>query len=482
MTTDARSDDADANAEALRLRWRFDDIEFDESSQELRRAGTLVELEPKPRELLSFLLRRVGEVVTREEILEELWPDRVVIDAVVTNCVAKLRVALGDQGQRMIGTVKRFGYRLVADVHCERIDPRPLPLADTLALHADMPVPLRPDWTLVRPLSSGAQGVVWLARENATGQQWVFKFARDSRDLSSLKREVTLFRVLSESLGPSAPFVRLMDWNLETAPYFLAAEYSPLGNLEEWARAQGGVAALPLELRLELVAQCAVAVASAHYAGVLHKDIKPANIIVVTDAQGQPQIKLCDLASGHALAQASMRQLGITMLGLTRTVMHADLTGTPMYLAPEVLAGQPSTIASDVYSLGILLLQMVIGDLQRLPTPGWESEIADPLLVEDIALAAAGDSRRRLSDAGQLAVRLRSLASRRNEWQTRVSNAQAADARRQAHDRANARRGLLAALAALGTLAVFSSAWLYVETAQQRADALCSETQGPAGT
>jgi eukaryotic-like serine/threonine-protein kinase len=108
-----------------------------------------------------------------------------------------------------------------------------------------------------------------------------------------------------------------------------------------------------------------------------------------------------------------LEELGITRLGFTTTLADGKGAGTPLYLAPEVIAGQPFTVKSDIYALGVLLYQLVTGDLRNALAPGWEADVADELLREDIGLAAAGNPARRLTDAGQLAERLRTLERRR---------------------------------------------------------------------
>jgi serine/threonine protein kinase len=77
------------------------------------------------------------------------------------------------------------------------------------------------------------------------------------------------------------------------------------------------------------------------------------------------------------------RRLGITNLGFTQTASleTQPLTGTLMYLAPEVLAGQSPSAGADVYALGVMLYQLTIGDFRKPLAPGWESEIKDPLLA-----------------------------------------------------------------------------------------------------
>ena len=106
-----------------------------------------------------------------------------------------------------------------------------------------------------------------------------------------------------------------------------------------------------------------------------------------------------------------------------------------MYLAPEVLSGQPPKATADVYSLGVMLYQTVVGDFRRPLAPGWEAAVDDPLLREDIADAACGDPARRLKTAAELAERLTNLNSRRAEREQQSQ----AEKRRQLAERKRAR-------------------------------------------
>src|ERR1044072_3569016 len=92
--------------------WRFADFEFDELARELRVKGTPAELESKPLEILLQLLLHAGEVVTKEELLESVWPDVMVVDGSLATAVSKLRKAMGDDDHPIILTVPRVGYRL----------------------------------------------------------------------------------------------------------------------------------------------------------------------------------------------------------------------------------------------------------------------------------------------------------------------------------------------------------------------------------
>jgi DNA-binding winged helix-turn-helix (wHTH) protein len=100
----------------------FGDFEFDETSMQLRRAGSIVSINGQCLELLTLLLDHPGQLVTREEIRRALWPDSTVdFEHSVDVLVSRLRTALGDDGKsgRYIQTVPKKGYRLVKDVRSE---------------------------------------------------------------------------------------------------------------------------------------------------------------------------------------------------------------------------------------------------------------------------------------------------------------------------------------------------------------------------
>src|ERR1700688_4287402 len=103
--------------------WRFADYEFDELARELRVKGTAVDLESKPLDILLQLLLHAGEVVTKEELLESVWPDVMVVDGSLATAVSKLRKGMGDEDHPAIVTVPRVGYRLAGPVFLKTLSP-----------------------------------------------------------------------------------------------------------------------------------------------------------------------------------------------------------------------------------------------------------------------------------------------------------------------------------------------------------------------
>lgn len=98
--------------------YAFADLELDEALYALRRGGAVVKLEPKVFDVLAYLVRHRSRVVSKDELLAELWPREHVSDSVLPRCVTAARKAIGDSAtaQRMITTVHGRGYRFVAPV------------------------------------------------------------------------------------------------------------------------------------------------------------------------------------------------------------------------------------------------------------------------------------------------------------------------------------------------------------------------------
>jgi serine/threonine protein kinase/DNA-binding winged helix-turn-helix (wHTH) protein len=460
-----------------RRRWHFGRAILDERTLELLVDGVDAELERKPLEVLIYLLQHAGEVCTKDELLAGIWPGRILSETVLTKCIGRLRDVLGDDDQEIIKTAYGFGYRFVAPVRVESVaTPEPARFDLGPGVHP----PSRPLWSLVERLGTGGHGEAWRARHDKTNEQHVFKFALEEAALVALKREITLFRVINDTLGENAKVVKLLDWNLEQIPYFVEAEYIAGGSLVHWVAVRGGVTGIPLSDRLEIVAKIAEALAAVHSVGVLHKDLKPSNVLVNPLAGNEIEILLADFGSGGVLDGNRLEELGITRLGFTKTVSSIDSSSaTPLYLAPEILAGQPFTVKSDIYALGIILYQFLAGDFHKVMSPGWERSIEDELLREDIALMAEGNPAERMGDADALARRLRALDERRRQLAAEREAKAKAERTRRLLERARARRvGLVIAFGAL-LIGLAASTTLYIRErrAQERTEIAAAQSK-----
>jgi eukaryotic-like serine/threonine-protein kinase len=443
-----------ASNEPRVVRYRFGNVEFDPSRLELRVSGVVADVQRKPLEILALLLNRADTIVTKEELLDTIWCGRPTVDNVLANAIAKLRIALGEEDAKCIITQPRVGYRFSGALDRKMgrdIQPTTLTVGE--------PMPGRDHFALHRMLARTSACEVWLAKHAKAQEQRVFKCTWDESGLRSLKREAVLFRLLRASLGERDDIVRIMDWNFVTSPYFLEYEFAGQ-HLGEWATAN--LAPLTRDARIAVFLQLADTVAAIHSAGVLHKDLKPANILVA-DRSGHPHVRVSDFGVGVTLAPERLAALGITQFGLSAsdpTLVSSD-SGTPFYIAPELIAGRAASEQSDLYALGIILYQLLVGDLSKPMVAGWERNIDDPLLIEDIGGATDGDPTQRLRSVTQLTERLRNLASRRfNSQQQQAAEQAARDAQETLQRMRNRRPWMIAAclMAVLGLAGILYSA------------------------
>jgi WD40 repeat protein/class 3 adenylate cyclase/tRNA A-37 threonylcarbamoyl transferase component Bud32 len=347
----------------------------------------------------------------------------------------------------------------------------------------------RDHWVLEQQLGEGGFGEVWLAVHAKTKAKRVFKFCFEPERVRGLKREVVLFRLLKETLGNREDIAQILDWDFEHPPYFIESEYTEGGDLQDWSEAKGGLAQIPLATRLELVAQVAVALGAAHSVGVLHKDIKPSNVLIAEPPdKATPRATLTDFGIGLITDRQALLGKGITAVGLTETLVSSSTStsgaGTRMYMAPELIEGKPATTLSDVYALGVVLYQMVMGDFRHSLAQGWERDIQDPLLVEDIAACVDGNPERRIAGAAELATRLRSLDARRAAIEAEVRARQAAtEAEARAHqiaEQARKRRRQFLVISMVGaslTAVVSLFAWREGQRADTQAQLALQEKQ-----
>lgn len=451
-----------------RRRWRFADAVFDEAAWNLSVAGRPVELEGKPLQVLHELLLSAGEVVTKAELFDAVWPSVHVVEASLTTAVSKLRGALGEGGADIVQTVPRIGYRLAVPVEIEQLS---TPLAPRFAFAPGDPVPGRPQWVLEEALGNSGAGDVWRARHGKVDETRVFKFADAPDRLRSLRREVALFRLMRNVLGERRPCVDLLEWNFDAAPYFIEAADAGQ-DMRAWAGAlDSGLEGLPLERRIALVAELARAVAGAHGAGVLHKDLKPANVLIETRPDAPPVVRLADFGSGWLIDQDTLDLHGISG-GLPAGEDEASTrSDTAAYRAPEVASGAAPGMAADIYALGLILYQMTVGDLDRPLAAGWERDVADPLVREDIALAAAGDPAHRLESAALLAERLETLEERRKARAAAEAEAERREAEGRREEARAARRPWIRLAIGLGAVGLVATSTAALVAVNQRNEA-----------
>jgi len=396
--------------------FRFGAAEFDQRRLELRLGGQVVDLPPTPMRLLQELLQAAGSQLDTEDLLQRVWqrrPDHISRQ-VVSNAIAKIRRALNDEDHLLI-VHQGNGYSLNGPVERIALPPQQL---DTRALLAGAAIPERPDWILVQALPARGPLQHWQARHRRDGRQRVYQFTDAAADHDPFRLRVLINDRLSAIAGSHDVFALLEDVALGS-PVGFVAEAFPEARLSDWLEANGGLATLPLERRLMLLADIADIVAMAHAAGIAHEGLEP-SCISVTDVQGHLQLRIGQFGANPLATQTPDRhqQPHPPVAPSARDPLSS------MYLAPEQLAGTPATLASDVYALGVLLYQFAIGSLTHPLGVGWESRMTDALLREDIADCVHGDPEQRSLTARELARRLRRRPARERLIRWRAAHAE----------------------------------------------------------
>lgn len=392
------------------LRWPGGELDL--RGAQVRRGRQLLALDRSSYEVLLALLLRAGQVLSKDDLLDAAWPGRVVSENSLAKAISRLRRELGDEAGAPLQSVHGYGYRWAGEVHwAESESPPPAPPTEDDWL--GRAVPNRAGWTFRRVLGRGAHSVVLLADSDSGEAPRALKLGLSEEGLRHVRREVALHRYLA-AINHSVPgLAPALGWQLDEPPVFVEYPYFEDGDLASWMAARTVGGGVTLEHRLALVAQIADTLGELHAAGVVHQDLKPGNVFLSPDSSLPEgwRTALADLGGGHAspMSQQTEVLLDADVLVEARPPQAA----AAIHCAPEVLAGGLPTQRSDLYALGVLLYQLVVGDLRRPLAPGWEADVEDPLLRDDIRALAALRVEERTLGAQQLAQHLRQLPARR---------------------------------------------------------------------
>lgn len=198
-------------------------------------------------------------------------------------------------------------------------------------------------YRVVRPIGRGAAAYVYLARDEALGREVAVKMlteqaAADPGYVERFRREAKAIASLNH---PN--IVTVYDWGETGDTYYMVMEYLPEGTLGELLARQGRLAE---EESLRIAEGIADALAAAHAHDIVHRDIKPDNVLLTADHRP----KVVDF--GIAWAE------GVSPLTLTNAIC-----GTISYISPEQARGRHVDGRSDLYSLGVVLYRMLTGEL-----------------------------------------------------------------------------------------------------------------------
>jgi serine/threonine-protein kinase len=202
-------------------------------------------------------------------------------------------------------------------------------------------------YRILRKLGSGGMANVYLAEDEELGRRVAIKilnerYAGDDLFIERFRREA------KSAAGLSHPnIVSIYDRGEAEGTYYIAMEVIEGRSLKELIMTHG---ALPVHTAIGYAKQLLEALRFAHRHGIIHRDIKPHNVLVSADQQvkaNEPRLKVTDF--------------GIARHGASQMTEAGSIMGTAQYLSPEQARGAPVTAASDLYSAGVVLYEMLTG-------------------------------------------------------------------------------------------------------------------------
>ncbi|MFZ1159583.1 MAG: serine/threonine-protein kinase, partial [Candidatus Sulfotelmatobacter sp.] len=220
---------------------------------------------------------------------------------------------------------------------------------------------IRNKYEIMGRIGIGGMGVVYRGRHLTFNEVCAIKIVNDAiaGDANFLQRFQTEAVVTRKLRHPNAVRVDDFDYTDDGRP-FIVMELVEGKNISEILHEEGP---LRVPRAIRIATQSARALGVAHKLGIVHRDIKPGNIIITTNEQGQETAKVLDFGIAKLLESAGDAKPGMTMTGM--------MVGTPLYMSPEQFmgkkAGDDIDGRTDIYSLGVVLYQMVTA---RLPFEG----------------------------------------------------------------------------------------------------------------
>jgi serine/threonine-protein kinase len=196
-------------------------------------------------------------------------------------------------------------------------------------------------YTLVEPLARGGMAAVWVADDPVLSRRVAVKILRDDLAADSNTRARFRHEAISAARLNHPNVVATYDTGDDDGTAYIVMELVDGPTVRQLLREQGR---LPIGEAIRIGIQVADALEAAHRAGIVHRDVKPPNVLV---PPGRP-VKVTDFGIAKAM--------GVDDLTRTGTVM-----GTARYLAPEQVNGKPTDARTDVYALGLLLYEMLCG-------------------------------------------------------------------------------------------------------------------------
>ncbi len=344
---------------------RFGPFALNTETADLSGNGRSTRLPEQQFQILQMLLLREGGVVSREEIRKRLWPGDTVVefDRSINAAILKLRSALRDTSNDdgFIETVARRGYRLMLPVEHPAETSHENSLLRTN--HASLIGQKVSHYRVLGVLGGGGMGVVYKGEDLKLNRPVALKFLAEEL----AKRPFTLQRLEREartaSLLNHPNICTIYQIGEHEGQPFIVMEYLEGKTLRDMILNSGEAegrekALLPLPQLLDFAIEIAAGLGTAHARGIIHRDVKPANIFVTSHGK----IKILDFGMARQFEPGKPEGETTTDSAAgSPAAGNAITSGTLDYMSPEQLNGEPLDQRSDLFSFGILLAELLGG-------------------------------------------------------------------------------------------------------------------------
>jgi len=297
-------------------------------------------------------------------------------------------------------------------------------------------------WILLERLGIGGFGEVWKARSKTMQNSFsAFKFCLDpASQRSILENELENVELVKNELTDHPNIVKLMDAHLDGDTPWLQYEYIPGGDLGQLINTWPDDLSARMTMAVEKLTTLADTLGHCHnqivvdgvHKAVIHRDMKPANVLVGRNGT----LKITDFGISNTQARQALDEARVaTIAGTFTSVGGLRWANTPMYASDQQKAGERPHPADDVNALGVMLYQMILGNIHRPLNYDYiavlERKHVCREMISMISQSIASDRSDRYQHAGELADALRALPKHLIAGPVVVSPA---DARKQLFD------------------------------------------------